>query len=418
MRNLLLVLAFIVVAVLSWGIYGPTLQQGQQYLGAPLHPSSLRAFLCVGLAYFLIAVLVPMILLRVRGERGRWSWRGAVWSLAAGAAGAVGALGIILAFKFRGSPVYVMPLVFGLAPVVNTFATMWMAQTLRQASIPFYAGVIVVATGAAGVLLFQPGLKDISVKETRNGAIQVGLKEVLDGVPHEETWEAKDAEELRTRPELEKAFKLYLKGKPLAVKEMAMICLAIALAALSWGSYGPVLHRGQMKMDGSRLRPFLCVGWAYFLIAVLAPVSMVGTFVEPGGWNLRGVTWALGGGAAGALGALGIIMAFNFGGKPIYVMPLVFGGAPVVNTLTTLLAEGNWRALGPLFFASLLLVIGGAVAVLVLAPRGHAPSKDPPRIDPPLPPANVSPSDPRGKQADAEVGEDTELLDETWEQNP
>ena len=45
------------------------------------------------------------------------------------------------------------------------------------------------------------------------------------------------------------------------------------------------------------------------------------------------------GGAAGALGALGIIMAFNFGGKPVYVMPLIFGGAPVVNTFFTITAE-------------------------------------------------------------------------------
>ena len=42
-----------------------------------------------------------------------------------------------------------------------------------------------------------------------------------------------------------------------------------------------------------------------------------------------GTAWSLGGGAVGAIGALGVIMAFNLGGKPVYVMPLVFGGAPV-----------------------------------------------------------------------------------------
>jgi hypothetical protein len=200
-----------------------------------------------------------------------------------------------------------------------------------------------------------------------------------------------------------------------------MILLAIALTALTWGSYGPMLHKGQMKMEGSRLRPFLCVGGAYFAIAVLAPVSMLGTFIEPGGWTARGITWALAGGAAGAIGALGIIMAFNSGGKPIYVMPLVFGGAPVVNTLTTLLTEGNWQAVGPLFFASLLLVIAGAVAVLVFAPRGgHAPLKDPPLPTmPDFPPAQEASADPRWKRPDSEFGEDTEILENTWEQrNP
>jgi hypothetical protein len=68
-------------------------------------------------------------------------------------------------------------------------------------------------------------------------------------------------------------------------------------------------------------------------------------------------------------------MAFNFGGKPIYVMPLVFGGAPVVNTMTTILHEGTYRQTTPLFFASLLLVIGGAVTVLLFAPRGKPPEK-------------------------------------------
>ena len=61
---------------------------------------------------------------------------------------------------------------------------------------------------------------------------------------------------------------------------------------------------------------------------------------EPGEWTMPGSAWSLAAGAAGAVGALGIILAFNFGGKPIYVMPLVFGGAPVVNTLITILGQG------------------------------------------------------------------------------
>ena len=37
--------------------------------------------------------------------------------------------------------------------------------------------------------------------------------------------------------------------------------------------------------------------------------------------------------ALGAIGAVFIIYAFRSGGLPTYVMPLVFGGAPVVNVL-------------------------------------------------------------------------------------
>jgi hypothetical protein len=59
--------------------------------------------MCVGIAYFLIAVLVPLVMLRLRGEKGRWTITGAFWSFMAGTAGAVGALGIVMAFKYGGS---------------------------------------------------------------------------------------------------------------------------------------------------------------------------------------------------------------------------------------------------------------------------------------------------------------------------
>jgi hypothetical protein len=103
---------------------------------------------------------------------------------------------------------------------------------------------------------------------------------------------------------------------------------------------------------------------------------------EPGQWlpdgNPSGIFWSLGAGAAGAIGALGIILAFNYGGKPIYVMPLVFGGAPVINTFTTLVVEGTWGQVQIPFYVSLLMVILGAVTVLVFAPRPSPPTKPKP----------------------------------------
>ena len=48
---------FALGAALAWGLYGPVLHQGQVQLGSPL-----RALLCVGAAYFLIGVLVPVLL--------------------------------------------------------------------------------------------------------------------------------------------------------------------------------------------------------------------------------------------------------------------------------------------------------------------------------------------------------------------
>ena len=108
---------------------------------------------------------------------------------------------------------------------------------------------------------------------------------------------------------------------------------AIALAIGSWGAYGPVLHKGQAAMHHSRLRPLICVGLAYFVIAVIVPYFFLGEMGEDSTYRSLGTLWSLLGGAFGAVGALGIIMAFNSGGRPVFVMPLVFGGAPVINTL-------------------------------------------------------------------------------------
>src|SRR5262249_2602361 len=75
---------FAVGAVLSWGIYGPALHKGQTQLGSPL-----KALLCVGIAYFLIGVLVPVLGLSSQGGVSGFNTGGSIW---AGIGGALGAL--------------------------------------------------------------------------------------------------------------------------------------------------------------------------------------------------------------------------------------------------------------------------------------------------------------------------------------
>ena len=129
-------------------------------------------------------------------------------------------------------------------------------------------------------------------------------------------------------------------------------------------------------MQNSRLRPLLCVGLAYFAIAVVVPNIILATWPEDSQYsNVGGTLWSLTAGAAGAVGALGVIMAFNFGGKPVYVMPLVFGGAPVVNTLFSATTKGLLGDLHPMFLAGLMLVIAGSAIVLLFAPRAGPPQK-------------------------------------------
>jgi hypothetical protein len=115
------------------------------------------------------------------------------------------------------------------------------------------------------------------------------------------------------------------------------------------------------------------------VIAVVVPYFFLGEMGEASSYARLGTVWSFLAGVFGAAGALGIIMAFNSGGKPVFVMPLVFGGAPVVNTLFTIWTRGLWDEINPFFWAGLILVIAGSVMVLVLAPRGEKSQK--PRVE-------------------------------------
>ena len=152
-------------------------------------------------------------------------------------------------------------------------------------------------------------------------------------------------------------------------KKKSMMWVFCALgAALSWGFYGAMLHRGQIKL-GNPMRAMLCVGVAYFLIGVLAPVFMLASQGALNSFNKDGVTWAFVSGTLGAIGALFIIFAFKSGGLPAYVMPLVFGGAPVVNVLLTMVLHPPKSTINPLLYVGFLLASIGAAMVLYFRPQ-------------------------------------------------
>jgi hypothetical protein len=148
-----------------------------------------------------------------------------------------------------------------------------------------------------------------------------------------------------------------------------MTWIAFALGAvLAWGMYGPALHKGQVLL-GSPLRALLCVGFAYFLLGVLVPVASLAT--SPGGigsFPLTGTIWATIGGALGALGAICIIWAFKSGGLPTYVMPIVFGGAPLVNVIVSAVMHPPKTAPNPLLYVGFLVTAVGAGMVLYFKP--------------------------------------------------
>jgi len=347
MTQFLGMIAAVALTAFCWGTYGPVLHFGRE----AMH-SSLRPFVCVGLAYFLIAVLIPLALLARGGEPGGWTRKGVLWSMLAGAAGSLGALGVILALGFGGKPIYVMPLVFGGAPVVNTLLTAFMNKAFGQLKSLFLAGLILVIMGAVTVLVFKPQPLPAASAAATNAV----------AAAPEDAGSPPIAAAPRTTEQKAERF--------------VEVLLSVVLALFCWGSYGPVLHRGQAAMGGSRLRPLICIGAAYFLIAVLVPLGLLGPLGDRGTWDVSGGIWSLVAGSLGALGALGTILAFACGGKPFTVMPVVFGCAPVINTLTTLaFAHTPMSAVSPFFLAGMLIVAVGAAIVLFFGPRGHAAAK-------------------------------------------
>jgi uncharacterized membrane protein YhhN len=143
----------------------------------------------------------------------------------------------------------------------------------------------------------------------------------------------------------------------------------VAGAVISWGLYGPSLHRGQVTL-GNPLRALLCVGLAYFLIAVLVPVAGLSAQGELKGFSTPGVTAATIAGSLGALGAVCIIWAFRLGGSPLYVMPLVFAGAPIVNVLYSMWQHPPKVAPSPLLYVGFVLAALGGYLILHYKPQG------------------------------------------------
>lgn len=141
----------------------------------------------------------------------------------------------------------------------------------------------------------------------------------------------------------------------------------VAGAVLSWGAYGVLLHQGQVQL-GNPLKALLCVGVAYFLVGVLVPVAGLSAQGSWSDFNTAGLTMATIAGVLGAAGAACIIWAFRTGGLPLYVMPLVFGGAPIVNVLLSVTMHPPKAAPDPLLYVGFVLASIGAGMVLYYRP--------------------------------------------------
>lgn len=151
-------LAFALLTVVSWGVYGIFLHTGQLNMQDPVN-GRYKAFLFVGIAYFLVAVLAPIIMLVLSGASWSYPMKGMVWSLIAGIVGAVGAFGVLLAFGAKGNPAVVMTIVFSGAPVVNAVVALMQhppAGGWGTIKAPFWLGIVLAVTGGALVTKYKP----------------------------------------------------------------------------------------------------------------------------------------------------------------------------------------------------------------------------------------------------------------------
>lgn len=167
-------LMYVALAGLAWGTYVPIIFYGGNELGGKPN-ARLMAVLCVGVAYFVIGVLLPLILFTT----GMQVWpdlkvTGLVFSGLAGVAGAVGAICVIFATKAavdagkqleppnpNAFKIFIAPLIFGLAPVINVLvSSLWHPKPGEplhfDVELPgwkLWAGIVLVGLGAALVLL-------------------------------------------------------------------------------------------------------------------------------------------------------------------------------------------------------------------------------------------------------------------------
>jgi drug/metabolite transporter (DMT)-like permease len=151
-------LVFSLMTVATWGLYGVFLHTGQTAMADPVH-GRYKAFLFVGLAYFITAVIAPLVLLTM--GRASWSFpmRGMTWSLLAGIVGAAGAFCVLLAFGAKGSPSAVMSIVFAGAPVVNALVALSVHPPLgglRSLRWQFVVGILLAALGGCLVTFYKP----------------------------------------------------------------------------------------------------------------------------------------------------------------------------------------------------------------------------------------------------------------------
>jgi drug/metabolite transporter (DMT)-like permease len=178
---------FVALAGLCWGTYVPLIAFGGKEL-----KSSYASFLCVGVAYFLIAILFPLAMFWLRGKFPQFNVSGVTAATLAGVAGALGALCVVFAtFEFKGPRIFVGPVIFALAPVINTLVSLFWHP--EKGALAFgapeesphwtlYVGIVLAGLGA-GLVLFAKEYGEMQAAQHRAAARAAGAVATAPALP-------------------------------------------------------------------------------------------------------------------------------------------------------------------------------------------------------------------------------------------
>lgn len=163
------------------------------------------------------------------------------------------------------------------------------------------------------------------------------------------------------------------------MKWFAVFCALCV--AICWGLYGPTLSNARsLNREWGPFKPYVFIGVAYLVIAIVGGTLMM-KFVFNDNFDYTGkyfpaMKWGFLAGCLGALGALGLTFALTkAGGKPAYVMPIVFGGAVTVNAVAAYFSLHQGESVNPLMWIGMLLVAVGICLTAGYTPHGHPPAK-------------------------------------------
>ena len=306
-------LLFPLLAMVSWGTYGPILGRANVLLGG----STAVALALIGLGYCILGVIGGLVLLKsgLIPDRGAWTRDGFVKGFNAGLLGAGGNLALIVALQLYHRPEVVMPLLFGGVQLGNTVFT-----CLHLKSPPkrgFALGVLLLIFGVVTALWYRPA-------EHQSGI--------------EMNW---------------------------------WFLPAVALVWVFWGKYGVQVHTAIDGFHKSGMRAMIALSIAYVAVA-LAALGYVALGLDPSAnYNPAGFSGGLIAGLITTLGAWGIVFGNRYvKGGPSIVMPLVFAGAPVVNSFYVMEVGGTpWSSVDVRFWLGIAVIIVGGYLVLTNKPE-------------------------------------------------